>query len=231
MFVIITNSKRFYARLQTQTICCKHHRWSKQIASFFSLALRTFPLLWAQKEMVSCTINLVARLGPSSPLLPQALAWQASHFATSTFTLWQAWHLWRISKASRLPRSLSLSLLQAHERLFVLLQVCMVENRSYNRGYKCLFSVLQKARCFALTLLSPMRIWFAWHAQYFWQSWCEKLTAFSVDFGGRCGIYGVCDTEPTEGERLVRQLWHYTPFTEEKTAKQIQRAACSGSFF
>ena len=46
-----------------------------------------------------------------------------------------------------------------------------------------------------------------------------KLTAFSADFGGRCGIYGVCDTEPTEGERLVRQLWHYTPFTVEKTSK------------
>ena len=29
----------------------------------------------------------------------------------------------------------------------------------------------------------------------------------------------VCDTEPTEGERLVRQLWHYTPFTVEKTSK------------
>ena len=46
-----------------------------------------------------------------------------------------------------------------------------------------------------------------------------KLTAFSADFGGRCGIYGVCDTEPTEGERLVRQLWHYMPFTLEKTSK------------
>ena len=26
----------------------------------------------------------------------------------------------------------------------------------------------------------------------------RKLTAFSADFGGRCGIYGVYDTEPTE---------------------------------
>ena len=42
---------------------------------------------------------------------------------------------------------------------------------------------------------------------------------FVADFGGRCSIYGVCDTEPTEGERSVRQLWHYTPFTVEKTSK------------
>ena len=55
------------------------------------------------------------------------------------------------------------------------------------------------------------------------------LTAFSADFGGRCGIYGVCDTEPIEGERLVGQLWHYTPFTVEKTSKT--GPACSGSFF
>ena len=33
----------------------------------------------------------------------------------------------------------------------------------------------------------------------------------------------MCDTEPTEGERLVRQLWHYTPFTVKKPAKQVQR--------
>ena len=52
-----------------------------------------------------------------------------------------------------------------------------------------------------------------------------KLTAFSADFGGKCSIYGVRDTEPTEGKRLVRQLWHYTPFTVEKTSKAI--AACS----
>ena len=43
----------------------------------------------------------------------------------------------------------------AAKLLFVLLQVRMVENRSCNRGCKCLFPVLQKARCFALTLLSP----------------------------------------------------------------------------
>ena len=30
-----------------------------------------------------------------------------------------------------------------------------VENRSCKRGCRCLFPVLQKARCFALTLLSP----------------------------------------------------------------------------
>ena len=33
----------------------------------------------------------------------------------------------------------------------------------------------------------------------------------------------MCDTEPTEGERLVRQLWHYTPFTVEKTSKLKDR--------
>ena len=36
------------------------------------------------------------------------------------------------------------------------------------------FPVLQKARCFALTLLSPLRVCFAWHVQYFWQSRCEN---------------------------------------------------------
>ena len=58
-----------------------------------------------------------------------------------------------------------------------------------------------------------------------------KLTPFSADFVGRSSICGVCDTKPTEGERLVRQLWHYTPFSVEKPAKQVQRVACSGSFF
>ena len=43
-------------------------------------------------------------------------------------------------------------------KIVFLLQVRMVENRSCNRGCKCLFPVLQKARCFALTLLSPLRI-------------------------------------------------------------------------
>ena len=70
--------------------------------------------------------------------------------------------------------------------------------------------------CLACAILLAVTVW--------------KLTAFSADFGGRCGIYGVCDTEPTEGERLVRQLWHYTPFTVKKPAKQVQRVACSGSF-
>ena len=44
------------------------------------------------------------------------------------------------------------------KKMFVLLQVRMVENRSCNGGCKCLFPVLQKARCFALTLLSPLRV-------------------------------------------------------------------------
>ena len=34
--------------------------------------------------------------------------------------------------------------------------------------------------------------------------------AFSAYFAGRRGICGVCDSKPTEGERLVRHLWHYT---------------------
>ena len=59
--------------------------------------------------------------------------------------------------------------------------------------------------CLACVILLAVTVW--------------KLTAFSADFGGTCGIYGMCDTEPTEGERLVRQLWHYTPFTVEKTSK------------
>ena len=36
---------------------------------------------------------------------------------------------------------------------------------------------------------------------------CE---AFSASFPGRRSICGVCDSKPTEGERLVRNLWHYT---------------------
>ena len=50
--------------------------------------------------------------------------------------------------------------------------------------------------CLACAILLAVTVW--------------KLTAFSADFGGRCGIYGLCDTEPTEGERLV-QLWRVMP--------------------
>ena len=46
-----------------------------------------------------------------------------------------------------------------------------------------------------------------------------QVTPFSPDFGGRRRICGVCDSKPTEGERLVRQLWHYTPFSLEKNRK------------
>ena len=83
-----------------------------------------------------------------------------------------------ISIASRLPRSLLWSLPPGSSWKIV----CFApsshgrENRSCNRGCKCLFSVLQKARCFVLTLLSPLRVWFAWHVQYFWQSRCETDT-------------------------------------------------------
>ena len=88
--------------------------------------------------------------------------------------------------------------------------------RGKPRRLKMPFSRLQKARwlfcanfavapagliCLACAILLAVTVW--------------KLTAFSADFGGRCGIYGVCDTEPT----LVWQLWHYTPFTVEKTSK------------
>ena len=44
--------------------------------------------------------------------------------------------------------------------------------------------------CLACAILLAVTVW--------------KLTAFSADFGGRCGIYGVCDTEPAENERLGR---------------------------
>ena len=75
-----------------------------------------------------------------------------------------------------------------------------------------------------LLQLSTMRTWS--------KKTNKRLTAFSADFGGKCGIYGMCDTEPSEGERLVRQLWHYTSFYRgKKQAKQVQRCACSRSFF
>ena len=48
-----------------------------------------------------------------------------------------------------------------------------------------------------------------------------KMTAFSADFGAGA-VFTAC---VTEGERLVRQLWHYTPFTVEKTSKR--GPACS----
>ena len=38
---------------------------------------------------------------------------------------------------------------------------------------------------------------------------CE---AFSAYFAGRHSIPDLHDTKLTEGERLVRHLWHYTPF-------------------
>ena len=37
--------------------------------------------------------------------------------------------------------------------------------------------------CLACAILLAVTVW--------------KLTAFSADFGGKCSIYGVCDTEPT----------------------------------
>ena len=57
---------------------------------------------------------------------------------------------------------------------------------------------------------------------------CE---AFSAYFADRHSIPDLHDTKLTEGERLVRDLWHYTPFSGGKTAKQVQRVAFSGSFF
>ena len=38
----------------------------------------------------------------------------------------------------------------------------------------------QKARCFALTLLSPLRVWFAWHVQYFWRENWQRLVQILV---------------------------------------------------
>ena len=62
----------------------------------------------------------------------------------------------KVSIASRLLEGCFEACRQTHsEKLFVLLQVRMVEDLSCNRECKCLFPVLQKARCFALTLLSP----------------------------------------------------------------------------
>ena len=42
---------------------------------------------------------------------------------------------------------------------------------------------------------------------------CE---AFSAYFAGRHSIRDLHDTKLTEGERLVRHLWHYTPFSVGK---------------
>ena len=51
---------------------------------------------------------------------------------------------------------------------------------------------------------------------------CE---AFSAYFVGRHSIPDLHDTKLTEGERLVRGLWHYTPFSVVKTSKT--GTACS----
>ena len=51
---------------------------------------------------------------------------------------------------------------------------------------------------------------------------CE---AFSAYFAGRHSIPDLHDTKLTEGERLVRHLWHYTPFSVGKTSKT--GTACS----
>ena len=51
---------------------------------------------------------------------------------------------------------------------------------------------------------------------------CE---AFSAYFAGRRSIPDLHDTKLTEGERLVRHLWHYTPFSVGKTSKT--GTACS----
>ena len=51
---------------------------------------------------------------------------------------------------------------------------------------------------------------------------CE---AFSAYFAGRHSIPDLRDTKLTEGERLVRHLWHYTPFSVGKTSKT--GTACS----
>ena len=125
-----------------------------------------------------------------------------------------------ISIASRLPRSLLWSLLpgsswkivcfapSSHGREPELQQrMQMPFSRLAESALFCANFAVASAGliCLACTILLAVTVW--------------KLTAFSADFGGRCGIYGVCDTEPAEGERLVRQLWHYTPFTVEKTSK------------
>ena len=41
------------------------------------------------------------------------------------------------------------------------------------------------------------------------------MKAFSADFGAGA-VFTAC---VTEGERLVRQLWHYTPITVEKSKR------------
>ena len=46
------------------------------------------------------------------------------------------------------------------------------------------FAVAAGLICLACAILLAVTVW--------------KLIAFSADFGGRCDIYGVCDTEPTE---------------------------------
>ena len=53
----------------------------------------------------------------------------------------------------------------------------------------------------------------------------RQCEAFSAYFAGRHSIPDLRDTKLTEGERLVRHLWHYTPFSVGKTSKT--GTACS----
>ena len=107
---------------------------------------------------------------------------------------------------------------QAHpERLFVFAPSSHGREPELQQRMQMPSPLLQKARCFALTLLSPLQVWFAWYVQHFWQSRCENWQRL-VQILVAGAVFTVCVT-PTEGERLVRQLWHYTPFTLEKTSK------------
>ena len=51
---------------------------------------------------------------------------------------------------------------------------------------------------------------------------CEAVSTY---FAGRHSIPDVHDTKLTEGERLGRHLWHYTPFSVGNTSKTC--TACS----
>ena len=97
-----------------------------------------------------------------------------------------------VSIASRLPRSLLWSLLPGSSWKIVCFAPSLHGREpELQQRMQMPFPVLQKALfcashadliCLAYAILLAVTVW--------------KLTAFSADFGGRCGIYGVCDTEP-----------------------------------
>ena len=99
-------------------------------------------------------------------------------------------------------------------------QVRMVENRSCNRGCKCLFSRLAESALFCANFaVAPAGL--ICLACAFWQSRCENWQRLVQIFGGRW-VYTACVT-------LCRGCTTRL-LPSKKTAKQVQRVACSGFF-